>query len=71
MLLDEIARNQEYSMKQLKNDIQRMKNNHDHMMVDYREIMDEAKRNLMDVRTAVSAYMQYYGGAHNENNHSR
>jgi len=71
MLLDEIARNQEYSMNQLKDDIQKMKNNHDHMMLDYKEIMDEAKKNLFDVRAAVSAYMQYYGGTHNENNHSR
>ncbi|MBI9010735.1 MAG: hypothetical protein JEZ08_00780 [Clostridiales bacterium] len=71
MLLDEIARNQECSMRQLKSDIQGMMNNHNHMMIDYQDIMDEAKSNLNDVRTAVSAYMQYYGGTHNENNHSR
>lgn len=64
MLLDQIAVNQEKSMHELKNDIQELigEQNKEKFALDIEHIILDAKKDLADVRSAVSAYMQYYGG---------
>lgn len=61
-LLGEIANNQEQSMIKLKKDIVTLIDNNDNFMLEIDKISAEAKEDLFDVRQAVSAYMNYYGG---------
>ncbi|GAA0179545.1 hypothetical protein SH2C18_23930 [Clostridium sediminicola] len=64
MLLDQIAVNQEKSMHELRNHIQELIQEQDKekFALDIEHIILDAKKDLADVRSAVSAYMQYYGG---------
>lgn len=62
-LLDEIAANQQQSMTALKADIQRMSGSQEQYFIDeVTKLIGSAKKNLQDVRSAVTAYMHYYGG---------
>jgi transcriptional regulator with PAS, ATPase and Fis domain len=62
-LLDQIANNQQISMIKLKHDIENLKDNMDDDFIEkIAEIITIAKLNLQDVRDAVTAYRNYYGG---------
>ncbi|QZY53712.1 hypothetical protein [Crassaminicella profunda] len=63
-LLEEIASTREKSMEKLKENIENLIENSDDdpFIVDIEKIIQEAKKDLFDVRQAVSAYMSYYGG---------
>ncbi|MCT4565331.1 MAG: hypothetical protein N4A68_13590 [Maledivibacter sp.] len=62
-LLDEIANNQQKSMLELKCDIDDVKISLDGDFIQkISKIITNAKHDLQDVRKAVTAYMNYYGG---------
>jgi hypothetical protein len=62
-LLDEIANNQQKSMLELKCDIDDVKISLDEDFIQkISKIITNAKHDLQDVRKAVTAYMNYYGG---------
>lgn len=63
-LLTEIAQNQQKSMQSLKRALASLQKNssEDCFMIDVEQVIIDAKRDLVEVRQAVSAYMSYYGG---------
>lgn len=62
-LLEEIAVNQQYSMSLLKEAIGQLDNCEESDFIEViTEIIRRAKKDLADVREAVTTYMNYYGG---------